>query len=383
MKLLFTAFFTSLFVNLQAQTRHTHVPDRAIDFPDVEGFLTLKADLHMHTVFSDGEVWPNIRVQEARRDSLDVISLTEHLEYLPHKEDIPMPDRNRSHIIATESAEDSAFIIIRGSEITRSMPPGHANAIFIEDANKLVMDDSLAVFKEAHEQGAFIFWNHPNWTPQTSDGIAKLTKMHKKLIKQGYLHGIEVVNELTYSEEALKIALDNNLTIIGTSDVHGLIDWLYDVPDGGHRPVTLIFAKEKTESSIKEALFNRRTAVWFNNILIGREEMITPLLEASIIITEEATYDITRSGKSTEVLSVNFSNNSDASYMLYNKSGYTFHVNDDVIMLEPHSITTLQVKTKTVQTEIDLKFTVLNAVTAPNTHPDMVWHVKVKELKAD
>ena len=171
MKLLFTALFVSLLINLHAQTSHTHVPDRAIDFPDFEGYLTLKADLHMHTVFSDGQVWPSIRVQEAQRDSLDVISLTEHLEYQPHKDDIPHPDRNRAHEIGLKSAQKTDLIVVRGSEITRKMPPGHANAIFIKDANKLVMDDSVAVFKEAHEQGAFIFWNHPNWVAQKTDGI--------------------------------------------------------------------------------------------------------------------------------------------------------------------------------------------------------------------
>ena len=378
MKLLFTALFVSLLINLHAQTSHTHVPDRAIDFPDVEGYLTIKADLHIHTVFSDGNVWPNIRVQEALRDGLDIVSMTEHLEYLPHKEDIPMPDRNRSHDIATKSAKNSDLIIVRGSEITRKMPPGHANAIFIKDANKLVMDDSVAIFKEAHEQGAFIFWNHPNWTPQASDGIAKLSKMHQNLIEAGYLNGIEVVNDVTYSVEALQIALDNNLTIIGTSDIHDLVDWQFDVPNGGHRPVTLVFAKERTEESIKEALFAGRTAVWFNETLIGRVNMLSPLIKASVTIAEEAVYKTIWSG-TTAVLLVKFTNNSDASFMLYNKSGYTFHANDDVIMLEPHSITTLQVKTLTVQKKIDLKFTVLNAVTAPDAHPDLVWHVKVKE----
>jgi 3',5'-nucleoside bisphosphate phosphatase len=371
-----------LFFNLQAQTSHTHIPDRAIDFPNVPGYLTLKADLHMHTVFSDGSVWPSIRVQEAQRDNLDIISMTEHLEYQPHKADIPHPDRNRSHNIAIKAAEKSDLMVIRGSEITRSMPPGHSNAIFIKDANKLLMDDSVAVFKEAHDQGAFVFWNHPNWTAQYADGIAKLTKMHENLIKKGYLNGIEVVNELTYSEEAIQIALDNNLAMIGTSDVHGLIDWLYDVPEGGHRPVTLIFAKEKTEVAIKEALFARRTAVWFNNTLIGREDMLVPLIKSSVVIDEEAVYDITWSGN-TQVLLVKFKNNSDASFMLYNNSGYTFHATDDVIMLEPHTVTTLQVKTKTVQKEINLKFTVLNAVTAPDTHPDLVWRVFIKEQKTD
>ncbi len=378
MKAFFTILLTGFFFYVQAQNSHTHILDRAIIFPDVPGYLTLKADLHMHTVFSDGDVWPSIRVQEAQRDDLDIIAMTEHLEYQPHKDDIPHSDRNRAYNIALKSAAKSDLIVVRGSEITRSMPPGHANAIFIKDANRLLMDDSVVIFKEAHEQGAFIFWNHPNWTAQNSDGIAKLTKMHEKLIKQGYLNGIEVVNEVTYSEEALQIALDNNLTIIGTSDIHGLIDWLFKVPEGGHRPLTLVFAKEKTAASIKEALFARQTAVWFNNTLIGRGEMLRPLINASVIIDGDTKYDVTWSGN-TEVLNVNFKNISDASFLLYNKSGYTFHTSDDVIMLEPHSITTVQVKTKTIQKEIDLKFTVLNAVTAPDMHPDIAWHIRIKE----
>ncbi len=356
---------------------HTHLPDRAIDFPDVPGYLTLKADLHMHTVFSDGSVWPDIRVEEALRDSLDVIALTEHLEYQPHKDDIPHPDRNRAHEIALKHAANSNLIVVRGSEITRSMPPGHANAIFIKDANNILTKDPLDAFKEAHAQGAFIFWNHPNWIAQNPDGIARLTKMHEKLLKKGYLHGIEVVNETTYSVEALQIALEHNLTILGTSDIHGLIDWLYEVPNGGHRPVTLVFAKEKTAESIKEALFAGRTTVWFNNTLIGRQEMLVPLITASVTVAGAGYIESHK--RPSEVLEVELVNNSDAGFILYNKSGYTFHAHDEVVMLEPHSVTRLMVKTLAPKKEIALTFTVLNAVIAPETHPDITWQVVVKE----
>ena len=71
-----------------------------------EGNLLIGADLHTHTVFSDGMVWPSIRVEEAIRDGLDAISLTEHLEYQPRSEDIPNPDRNRAYIVASQSAEN-------------------------------------------------------------------------------------------------------------------------------------------------------------------------------------------------------------------------------------------------------------------------------------
>src|SRR5690606_2210870 len=108
-------------------------------------------------------------------------------------------------------------------------------------------------------QGAFVFWNHPNWIAQRMDGVATLTPLHRNLIKDGKLQGIEVVNELTYSDEALQIALENNLTIMGTSDVHGLVDWDFKVPQGGHRPITLVFGKEKNSEGIKDGLFDRRT----------------------------------------------------------------------------------------------------------------------------
>ena len=45
--------------------------------PDIPGYRTLKCDFHMHTVYSDGDVWPTLRVQEAWKDGLDAIAITE------------------------------------------------------------------------------------------------------------------------------------------------------------------------------------------------------------------------------------------------------------------------------------------------------------------
>ena len=357
MKNLLVVIGALMCLSSQAQKVHSH--GRAIEFPNVAEYLTLSTDLHQHTVFSDGSVWPTIRVEEALRDSLDAISLTEHLEYQPHKNDIPHPDRNRAHDLAIKASKDKGLIVIRGSEITRSMPPGHNNAIFIKDANKLLMDDPMKVFVEANKQGAFVFWNHPNWLGQSDNGIAQLSPMHQELIEKKLLHGIEVVNDLTYSEEALQIALDNNLTIMGTSDIHDLVDWQYNVPEGGHRPVTLVFSKEKTEEGIKEGLFSGRTAVWFDHYLIGRDEYLTPLLEACVLVKSAAYI-----GK-TSVLKVEIKNNSDADFILDNLSSYTFHSNGGVVFLKPHSTLILEVKTNSILESIHLSFSVLNAITAP------------------
>ena len=110
-------------------------------------------------------------------------------------------------ILALKAAEGTDLIIVTGAEITRDMPPGHASDIFVEDVNKLLLDYPIEVLSEASNQGAFIFRNHPNRTAQKKDGIAEVTELHEQLIAEGLIHGIEVVNEHTYSDEALRVQI--------------------------------------------------------------------------------------------------------------------------------------------------------------------------------
>jgi predicted metal-dependent phosphoesterase TrpH len=42
----------------------------------------------MHTIFSDGDVWPTVRIEEARRHGLDAVAITDHLEGHPKKEHV-------------------------------------------------------------------------------------------------------------------------------------------------------------------------------------------------------------------------------------------------------------------------------------------------------
>ncbi|MCS3798440.1 Sb-PDE family phosphodiesterase [Niastella sp. OAS944] len=351
---------------------HSHKLERALKFPDVPGYKVMKCDLHQHTVFSDGSVWPDIRVAEALADGLDAISLTEHLEYQPHKADIPHPDRNRSYELALKEAKDHKLLIIRGSEITRNMPPGHCNAIFINDANKMLISDSMEVFREAKRQSAFTFWNHPMWTRQCPDGMSTLTPMHKALIKEKLLDGIEVVNDGSYSEEALQIALENNMTIMGTSDVHQLVDWTFGVPKGGHRPITLVFSKEASIESIKEGLMNHKTVVFFKDLLIGRDEVLIPLIKESLKINSAKYLD------KTTVLEVEIENVTSSAFTVQNKSKYSFTEHSDVLTLKPGEKTVIQVKTVYKLTNVELPFEVLSAVNAPKSHPVVSLQVAVK-----
>jgi|MDSX01.1.fsa_nt_gb 3',5'-nucleoside bisphosphate phosphatase len=351
--------------------------DNGIDFPDIEGHLTLVSDFHSHTVFSDADVWPTIRVEEANKEQLDVLAITDHLykdpNYSGNGADIPNPDKNRSYDIA-ESAVKTELVVVHGIELSRSMPLGHCNAIFIKNANALVIEDPVELFEEAKKQNAFTFWNHP-YRKQEPYGLLELKNIHKELIDKGLLHGIEVVNRGKFSDGALQIALDNNLTILGNSDIHGFIDWEYDVPLGGHRPVTLVFAKKRNQKSIKKALFNRQTVVWHKNSLIGREEWLIPLIHASLEI-ESFSYKYDESSYKKDLAYVEIKNNSDAKFILKNTGNYSFFMDIDVIEIPPHETVELEVITRERLKKFNLEFEVLNAIFAPRKHPTIIMEVK-------
>ena len=392
--------------------------DREIHFPDVAGYKTLVLDLHTHSVFSDGHVWPTIRIAEAERDGLDGIAITEHLEWQPHIMDIPNPDRNRSFEEARLAAGKLEMLVIPGIEITRNDEVGHMNAIFVKDANELVRQrNSSAYLTEHHfateveasgfaktasggaasgahqveidgesvwipftnkatyltlvayglaaeqsasevlelanEQGAFTFWNHPEFsTPR-----AKIGSFHKKQVRAGKLHGVEIANGSRYYENAFRLALKHKLALIGTSDVHNLIDWDYAPETGGHRPVTLAFAAEKTNDSAKEALFAKRTVVWWKNTLIGRPPELNALLQASLTV-DGAVW-------SNNTLRVTLKNHSDANFQLRNLSGQVIRRHGPVIEVAPNDTTLVEFRLAEKPGNLSVEFEVMNALVAP------------------
>ena len=368
----FVLLLLLLHLRAGAQHAHPHAPGRALDFADTDRYRTLVCDFHIHTVFSDGSVWPDIRIQEALRDSLDVVAMTEHLEYQPHADDLPHPDRNRSHELATGYADGTELQVVPGAEITRRMPPGHCNAIFIQDANALLVDDSLAVFEEAARQGAFTFWNHPNWIAQRPDGMATLTPFHERLIERKLLHGIEVVNDLTISKEALQIALDHDLTIMGTSDIHGLVDYQFDIAGGGHRPATLVLASERSPDAIREALFAGRTVAVFEQTLVGRGEHLGPVVRACLDIPRAA-----YRGESA-LAEVTITNTCSTEFLLEKLGDYSLQSDFGLVRVPPHGETTIEVLTGAVMDRFDLRFRVLNAVTGPERRLEIGHTVTVE-----
>jgi predicted metal-dependent phosphoesterase TrpH len=257
-----------------------------IEIPGFGGFQTLKCDFHMHTVFSDGNVWPSVRVGEAWVEGLDVIAITDHMEYVPHADDVKV-DFNRSYELVKNLAAERNLVFIKASEITRQTPPGHFNALFIQDASallagKAVPENDKEALAKAVAQKAFIFWNHPGWKAESIKGSYEWIDFVDQLHKDKNLHGIEVFNGNDFYRKALDWAVDNNLTVMANTDVHSVVGMEYVLGDNSHRTMTLVFARERSEAGVREALEAGRTAAWCGKYLAGKEEHLKNLFHACI-----------------------------------------------------------------------------------------------------
>lgn len=246
-----------------------------INIPGFDGYLTLKCDFHIHTVFSDGLVWPSVRAKEAWLEGLDAIAITDHIEYRPHK-DWVVGDLNESYKIAKKEGDYFGFIVIQGTEITRSKPLGHMNAIFINDANPMNIEDPLKAIDIAREQGGYIIWNHPGWP----DNKSTVYPVHEELIKAGKIDAYEAYNYMESYPLTFDWHSEFGLAPMANTDVHETVASNYG--SCGPRPMTLVFAKERSEAGIKEALFAKRTLAFFHGNLVGNKELLEKLVDASL-----------------------------------------------------------------------------------------------------
>jgi hypothetical protein len=193
---------------------------------------------------------------------------------------------NRAWELAKDAAAENNLVFIKGTEITRNTPPGHFNALFIGDASEYIADranekDKQAVMKAA-EQNAFIFWNHPGWKVSSIEGSYEWIDFVDELKKGNNLHGIEVFNGFGFHKKALDWAMDYNLTVMGTSDIHNLVAHDYNLGGPVHRSMTLVFAKDRTAESVREALNAGRTVAWASKYIAGKEEHVRNLFNACV-----------------------------------------------------------------------------------------------------
>lgn len=364
---------------------------REISFPDTEeGLHVLSVDTHVHTAFSDGGAWPDVRVLEAIRDGLDALAITDHIDTQAHREDIPHPDRNRSFDLARQAAEriGTPMIVIKGVEIahpsTECIECSHVNALFVTDNNVLrhrgwndrlgwkteaPLPDAFASVQAAREFGAFIIWNHPG-----EESPVKMSKFNRQLFEAELVDGIEVVNGPRYWEGAFQFALDNDLAIVGASDIHDTMDnmlkgeALYQAlgEPMEQRPATLVLATDKSEAAIADAFEARRTAALYRHTLIGREREVRPIVEAALsleIIGPEVNGPKVRApGDPVKVL---IRNKASSPFALRRKGTDQILTAGPIIEVPASGETSIWLLPGTDTSALSLEFEVLNALIGP------------------
>lgn len=302
--------------------------------PQVRGFNIYKADLHNHTIFSDGSVTPEFRIKEAWHDGLDVIAVTEHVEYRPYEgkmmnfltgyvpKDIKSANSNVIRSEATDAgilsdlnypvklyqnaAKAYGITVIPGAEITREPTViGHYNALFTKDNNTIYAKDPMQSIRNAKAQGAIVMQNHPGWRRTTLD----MMEFEEKVYAANLIDGIEIVNGGEFYPRAITRAQKNKFFMASNTDIHGSTAEDYVLGGNGHRNMTFIFAQENTLEALREALEARRTLAYSHGTLAGEESLLVDLFKASV-----ATKVIQKAANGSKT--VQLTNNSSIKYTL-------------------------------------------------------------------
>ncbi len=272
-------------------TGYVRLSRQEVILPTVGGYTPYKADLHIHSTLTDGMVNIKGRMEEAWSDGLDVIAATEHLSIrvVPDTEGKPTPEsaklkRSKASTKAVESAtkiaESFGLLVIPGVELTGdAKTQGHFNALFTTDNSVLYDYDAMQAIRNARQQGALIMHNHPGWRHSTLE----MTDFEKATYAEGLIDGIELMNGAYFYPGAFEIAKRHNLFMTSNTDIHATTAAQYR--GNGHlRNMTLIFAKEFTLESIREALEAHRTLCYSFGTIGGEERLLKEFFEASVTV---------------------------------------------------------------------------------------------------
>jgi 3',5'-nucleoside bisphosphate phosphatase len=376
-KVFFISFL--IFISL-LKVQSQDLPRKIINFPDINGYKTLKCDFHMHTVYSDGTVWPTFRVEEAWTDGLDVIAITDHLGKSKYNH-VNDTNFNKSYELAKPVAAKLGIVLIKGSEITMKFPYGHYNALFLKDINLIDKSNCVADLKAAKDQGAYIIWNHPGW--KMKDEIPVWDSIPEQLMTKGLINGIEIVNYTSYYPLAYTWAAEKKLTAMAGSDIHNPATAEFDYMNGSHRPMTLVFAKDTSQVSIKDALEQHRTVVYYDNFLLGSEELLTALFNASVVV-QNPSFSIDADSDNNYYNHIRLQNNSSIDFELELSEADKILKVTDKVTLRANSVTVLDIKPApkdiTGDKEYVLKYKVTNLLSSPGTGIVIEIPIKIKFL---
>lgn len=302
--------------------------------PAIDGFTGYKADLHTHSIYSDGSIGMDGRVRDAWKDGLDVMAVSEHIEYRANEPHMVkwmrgyvkdgakaenyyitrykvMPEQKDLHTDfqypvehAIKVAKPYGITIIPGIEITREpITIGHFNALFTTDNNAIHAPNPEQSIRNAKKQGALIMHNHPGWRRTSLD----MTDFDRLVYGEGLIDGIEIMNGHQFYPKAITRALEYNLFMSANTDTHSVTE---RVEGEVRRNMTFIYAKDKSLESLREAIEAHRTIAYSYGTIAGEESLLRKFVEASLEVRDAGT---DRKGKRQYVVK----NNSSVEFLIH------------------------------------------------------------------
>ena len=241
-----------------------------------DGVVLLHADLHNHTMLSDGAGDPRSAFARLRAAGLDVAALTDHASIprasVPHLRPGDYPDADALRLarlppasidaagwalsaeLADAADQPGEFTAIRGFEWTEPYV-GHANVWFSESERDVHTPGRVAGLHDwlADAEPAALFgYNHPGREPGRFDGFVLDPRLVERMV------GLELFNR-TYDFGTVDgrsplvdcLGAGWRPGLLGVSDEHGRD---YGLPGKGR---TGLWARENTRAGVREALLAR------------------------------------------------------------------------------------------------------------------------------
>lgn len=245
---------------------------------DLYAFRPYKADLHMHTTFSDGFEPPALVVASARENGMDICAVTDHNNF-------------QGSIVAREEAKkmELNLTVLLGEEYSLAYSPMHIVSLGTDEpvdryylSCNMLEDDNVkeiinnapemncsreayactqVLLKKVKEMGGITILAHPFWKPINADGTRMDTPegLFAALASNRRFAGIEIVSgspegecDVSGMQAALAHGILNRyegIPVTGITDSH---HYSTDPICGKH--FTIIFAKSRESDDVLEAL---------------------------------------------------------------------------------------------------------------------------------
>ncbi|MFF5080419.1 CehA/McbA family metallohydrolase [Actinoplanes sp. NPDC000266] len=221
-----------------------------------DGTRLVEADLHNHTLMSDGHGDPALAFASMRSAGLDVAALTDHSKLLGI-DGLSHAEWSRTGQLADKADEPGAYTAIRGFEWSHSAL-GHVNVWFTDDYTEPTETGSMhRLYDWIANTSGICGFNHPGRQFLRFDDFAYHPALRRQMVSLEMFNNRDdyLFEGWPLQGSPLNACLNAGWRtgITGVADEHGT-DWGFD--EGRGR--TGIWVTENTRAGVLEAMRRRR-----------------------------------------------------------------------------------------------------------------------------